>query len=65
MYNCFFQICRGNTGRFVFIFYLVDNSYYIVEKKRRLGRLPYELVGKFKIPINLIRNFINTVVANT
>ena len=62
--NCYFQIPRGNTSRYVFVFYLY-NTTYIVLKKQLLGNSPYKTVVKYKIPSSNIINFINTVVANT
>jgi hypothetical protein len=61
--SCYFQIPRGNTSRYVFVFYLYGNQ-YLVFKKQLLGNSPYQTVVKYKVPIKNLMTFINTVVAN-
>ncbi len=63
-YNCVFQIPRGNTSRYVYIFQY-KGTYYNVTKKVLLGNLPYKVISTVKIPTNMIYNYINTVVALT
>jgi hypothetical protein len=62
--SCYFQIPRGNTNRYVYVFYLFGNTYTVL-KRQLLGSSPYRTVVKYKIPISEITVFINTVVANT
>lgn len=64
MYTCYFQIPRGKSNRFVFVFYLVNNNYYLVKKKVLLGNAPYKIDRTYNIPKDNINTFINTVVAN-
>jgi len=64
MYNCYFQIPRGKTNRYVFVFYLVNSEYYSVKRKVLLGNAPYKIDRIYKVNINKINSFINTVVAN-
>ena len=61
--NCYFQIPRGNTNRYIFVFYLFRN-HYLVLKKQLLGNNPYKTVVKYKIPTNKLSSFINNVVSN-
>ena len=62
--SCYFQIPRGNTNRYVYVFYLFGNTYTVL-KKQLLGSSPYRTVVTYKIHSLKITNFINTVVANT
>tara|TARA_B110000037_G_scaffold219926_1_gene286209 strand:+ start:1169 stop:1369 length:201 start_codon:yes stop_codon:yes gene_type:complete len=62
--SCYFQIPRGNTNRYIYVFYLYGNEYTVL-KKQLLGNQPYKTVVKYKIPSVQIKTFINTVVANT
>ena len=62
--SCYFQIPRGNTNRYVYVFYLFGDTYTVL-KKQLLGSSPYRTVVTYKIPSLKITNFINTVVANT
>jgi len=62
--SCYFQIPRGNTNRYVYVFYLYGSTYTVL-KRQLLGSSPYKTIVTYKIPINEITNFINTVVANT
>jgi hypothetical protein len=62
--NCVFQIPRGLTARYVYVFYYRGN-YYDVVKKVLYGNLPYQVISTVKIPTKNIYNYINTVVANT
>lgn len=62
--NCRFQIPRGNTSRYVYIF-TYKGSYYNVILKVLMGNSPYKIVSKVKIPTSDILTYINTVVATT
>ena len=62
--NCYFQIPRGNTNRYVFVFYLFG-KHYLVLKKQLLGNNPYKTVVKYRIPADEVTTFINTVVSST
>ena len=62
--NCTFQIPRGNTNRYVYIF-VQKGSYYKVTLKILYGNLPYKIVSTTKVPVKNIMTYINTVVANT
>lgn len=62
--NCIFQIARGETSRFVYVFNY-QGSYYNVTKKVLYGNLPYKIISTIKVPTSQIRTFINTVVALT
>jgi hypothetical protein len=62
--NCFFQIARGNTSRYVYVFQY-KGSYYNVTKKVLISPLPYQTISTVKVPTNQIMNYINTVVALT
>ena len=62
--NCIFQIPRGNTSRYVYIF-VYKGSYYDVTLKVLYGNLPYKKVSTVKIPTKDIYTYINTVVATT
>lgn len=61
--NCVFQIPRGETSRYVYIFEY-KNSYYKVTLKVLLG-YSYSIVSVVNIPTKFIMNYINTVVATT
>lgn len=60
---CTFSIPRGNTARYVYIFDYYG-SYYQVTKKVLLGA-NYTIMAKVNVPTNLIKVYINTVVALT
>jgi hypothetical protein len=62
--NCIFQIARGNTSRYVYVFQYKGN-YYNVTKKVLYGNLPYQTISTVKVPTIYIYTYINTVVANT
>lgn len=62
--NCVFQIPRGDTARFVYIFVYKEN-YYNVTKKVKLGNSPYITISTVKVPTKNIYSYINTVVALT
>lgn len=62
--NCTFQIARGNTSRFVYVF-KYKGSYYNVTKKVLYGNLPYKTISTVKVPTSQINTYINTVVALT
>jgi hypothetical protein len=62
-YNCFFQIARGNTSRYVYLF-INKGSYYSVTKKYKLNG-PYKNISTINVPTSELLNYINTVVALT
>ena len=62
--NCYFQIPRGNTNRYVYIF-KQNGNYYNVTLKVLYGNLPYRVISTVKIPTKNIYTYINTVVAST
>jgi hypothetical protein len=62
--NCYFQIPRGNTNRYVYIFKQKGN-YYNVTLKVLYQNLPYRVISTVKIPTKNIYTYINTVVAST
>lgn len=62
--NCVFQIPRGNTNRYVYIF-VYKGSYYNVTLKVLNGNAPYKTISTIKVPTKNIYSYINTVVANT
>jgi hypothetical protein len=62
--NCIFQISRGETSRYVYIFNYKGN-YYTVTKKVLMGNRPYKIVSVVNIPVKDINTYINTVVALT
>lgn len=61
--SCYFQIPRGNTAVYVFVFYLYGSTYNVL-LKQKLGNNSYKIVNTYKVPINNVQNFINTIVAN-
>jgi hypothetical protein len=64
MNKCVFQIPRGNTSRYVYIF-VYKGTYYNVTLKVLYGNAPYKTLSTVKIPTSNIMTYINTVVANT
>ena len=63
-YNCVFQIARGDSARYVYVF-VNKGNYYEVTKKYKLGNSPYRNISTVQIlNINLL-TYINTVVALT
>ena len=64
MINCYFQIPRGKTNRYVFVFYLINDKNYLIYKKVLQGNFPYKIIKTYNIPKNNLNTFINTVVAN-
>lgn len=62
--NCTFQIPRGETSRYVYIF-VYKGNYYNVTLKVLYGNLPYQTISTVKIPVKNIMEYINTVVATT
>ncbi len=62
--KCVFQIPRGNTSRYVYIFTL-KGTYYNVTLKMLYGNLPYQTISTVKVPVQNIYSYINTVVAST
>jgi hypothetical protein len=63
-YNCFFQIARGNTARYVYVF-INKGNYYEVTKKYKLGGAPYRNISTIRVNTTDIQTYINTVVALT
>lgn len=61
--NCVFQIPRGETSRYVYIFEY-KGTYYKVTLKVLLG-YSYSTVSVVNIPTKFIMKYINTVVATT
>jgi len=61
--SCYFQIPRGNTAVYVFVFYLYGSTYNVL-LKQKLGSSPYKTIGTYKVPISQLQTFINTTVAN-
>lgn len=61
--KCMFQIPRGNTSRYVYIF-VYKGNYYNVTLKVLLG-YSYQTVSTVKVPTKNIYSYINTVVAST
>lgn len=61
--NCVFQIPRGETSRYVYIFEY-KGSYYKVTLKVLLG-YSYSTISVVNIKTKFIMNYINTVVATT
>ncbi len=62
-YNCTFQIPRGETARYVYVF-VNKGDYYLVTKKVKLYG-PYTNISTIRIPVSQILTYINTVVALT
>ncbi len=58
-----FQIPRGNTSRYVYVF-IYNGSYYNVTKKVLYGP-SYRTISTVKISPKFIYEYINTVVAST
>lgn len=61
--GCTFQIPRGETARYVYVF-VNRGTYYDVTKKVKLSG-PYINISTVKIPVWQILTYINTVVALT
>ena len=61
--NCVFQIPRGETSRYVYIFQY-KGTYYKVTLKVLLG-YSYSTISVVNIPTKFIMKYINTVVATT
>jgi hypothetical protein len=61
--NCVFQIPRGETSRYVYIFEY-KGAYYKVTLKVLLG-YSYSKISVVNIPTKFIMKYINTVVATT
>ncbi len=62
--NCVFQIARGNTCRYVYVFKNYGD-YYLVTLKKLLGNAPYQNVSTVRVPTSELMVYINTVVATT
>ena len=41
--TCFFQITRGNTNRYVYVFYLYGSTYTVL-LRQLLGSSPYRTI---------------------
>jgi hypothetical protein len=65
--TCFFQIPRGETNRYVYLFYYYkpQSMYKVVLKVLMANRVQYKIVSTRFIPQQDINTFINTTVANT
>jgi hypothetical protein len=65
--DCYFQIPRGQTNRYVYVFYYYKKMgiYRVVLKVLMANKVNYQVVSTRWIPQNRIMNFINTTVANT
>ena len=61
--SCYFQIPRGDTARYVFVFYLYGSTYNVLFKQK-LGSSPYKIIGTYKVPISNLQTFVNTTVAS-
>lgn len=61
--NCRFQIPRGNTSRYVYIF-VYKGDYYSVTLKVLLSS-NYTTISTVKVLTKDITTYINTVVATT
>ena len=61
---CGFQIGRGETCRYVYVFKNYGD-YYLVTKKVLLGNAPYRNISTVRVPTSEIMVYINTVVAST
>jgi hypothetical protein len=62
-YNCFFQIPRGNTARYVYVFINKGSYYNVTKKYKSVG--PYINISTVKVNTTDIQTYINTVVALT
>ena len=62
--GCTFQIPRGATNRYVYVF-TYYGTYYKVVKKVLYSPLPYQTISTVLIPTTQIMTYINTVVALT
>ncbi len=65
--NCYFQIPRGETNRYVYVFYYYKplGVYHVFLKVLMANRVNYKLVSKVVIPESRIMQYINTTVALT
>ncbi len=65
--DCYFQIPRGQTNRYVYIFYYYKKlrSYRVVLKVLMANKINYNVVSTTWVPQDKINLYINTVVANT
>jgi hypothetical protein len=65
--TCFFQIPRGETNRYVYLFYYYkpQSMYKVVLKVLMANRVQYKIVSTRFIPQQDINTFINTTVATT
>jgi hypothetical protein len=65
--TCFFQIPRGETNRYVYLFYYYkpQSIYKVVLKVLMANRIKYKVISTVLIPQQNINEFINTIVANT
>ena len=65
--TCYFQIPRGQTNRYVYVFnyYKPRQAYRVTLKVLMANRQNYQIVSTVYVPQNQVMNYINTVVANT
>lgn len=65
--TCFFQIPRGETNRYVYVFYYYPQlmKYRVILKVLMANRINYKVVSVRWIGQNQIKEFINTTVALT
>ncbi len=65
--TCFFQIPRGETNRYVYVFYYYPTlmKYRVILKVLMANRINYKVVSIRWIEQNKVMEFINTTVALT
>lgn len=65
--SCYFQIPRGETNRYVFVFYYFPqlSGYRVTLKVLMANRRNYKVVSRVFVPQTQIMNYINTTVALT
>ncbi len=65
--KCFFQIPRGETNRYVYVFYYFPKlrGYKVVLKVLMANKINYSIVSTRFVPQNQVNDFINTTVALT
>jgi len=61
--TCYFQIPRGDSARYVFVFYLYGNVYNVL-LKQKLGSSPYTIINTYKVPTSNLQTFIDTTVSS-
>jgi hypothetical protein len=60
-----FTIARGNTSRYVYIFYYKGSYYNVTKKVLYANRPSYTTISTIQVPTKNIMTYINTVVALT